>query len=159
MSAIPAIRIERARDTDIEALSALLGQLFEIESDFAADRTKQCRGLELLLAQPDDRAAVMIARSDDDTVIGMASAQIVISTAEGAPSAWIEDVFVRDARRGEGIARLLVGELLTWAQARGATRAQLLADEANTRALGFYGHLGWRATELSAWRFSLPGRG
>ena len=35
---------------------------------------------------------------------------------------------------------------------------QLLADRANTLALGFYGHLGWRATELSAWRLFLPGR-
>ena len=157
MSAIPAIRIERARSTDIAALSALLGQLFEIESDFAADRTKQRRGLELLLAQPDDRAAVMVARSVDETVIGMASAQIVVSSAEGAPSAWIEDVFVHDTRRGEGIGRLLLGELLKWARARGATRAQLLADQANTLALGFYAHLGWRATQLSAWRLFVPG--
>ena len=125
-----------------------------IESDFSADRSKQRRGLELLLSQPDDRAVVMVARSAD-RVVGMASAQLVISTAEGAPSAWIEDVVVQRNLRGQGIARLLLRELLAWARQHGATRAQLLADNANRPALDFYRHIGWRSTQLSAWRCSL----
>lgn len=155
MSDIQSIRIERARNADVPALIELLAALFAIESDFSADRAKQCQGLELLLAQPDDRAVLLVARSDDGRAVGMASAQLVISTAQGGPSAWIEDVVVQRALRGQGIARLLLSELLAWAQRHGATRAQLLADNANTPALDFYRHIGWEPTQLSAWRRSL----
>ena len=158
MPAIQSIRIERACDADIPALIELLAALFAIESDFAADRARQRRGIELLLAQPDDRAVLLVARSHDGTAAGMASAQLVISTAAGAPSAWIEDVVVRQTLRGQGIARLLLQELLAWAQRHGATRAQLLADNANTPALDFYRHIGWQPTQLSAWRRFLQDR-
>jgi ribosomal protein S18 acetylase RimI-like enzyme len=150
------ISIERARSADIPALIELLAALFTIESDFIPDRARQRRGLELLLAQPDDRAVLLVARSNGGVVAGMASAQLVISTAEGAPSAWIEDVVVQKSLRGRGIARLLLQELLAWAQRHGATRAQLLADKANTPALDFYRRIGWQPTQLSAWRRLLP---
>ena len=158
MPAFQSIRIERARNEDIPALIELLAELFAIESDFAPDRARQRRGLELLLAQPDDRALPLVARSNDGAAVGMASAQLVISTAEGAPSAWIEDVVVRQALRGQGIAKLLLQELLAWAQGHGATRAQLLADGANSPALDFYRHIGWQPTQLSAWRRLLQDR-
>ena len=152
MSAVQPIRIGRASDTDIPALIELLAALFAIEGDFSADRSKQRGGLELLLSQPDDRAVVLVASTDDGKVAGMSSAQLVISTAEGAPSAWIEDVVVRQSLRGQGIARLLLQEVLAWAQRHGATRAQLLADNTNTPALDFYRHIGWQPTRLFAWR-------
>jgi ribosomal protein S18 acetylase RimI-like enzyme len=151
---IQSIRIERAHDADVPALIDLLAELFAIESDFSADGTKQRRGLAMLLSQPENRAVVMVARSAG-RVVGMASAQLVISTAEGAASAWIEDVVVRRNLRGQGIARLLLRELLAWARRQGATRAQLLADNANQPALDFYRHIGWMPTQLSAWRCSL----
>ena len=154
MPASRSIHIERALEADVPALIELLAELFAIESDFSADRSKQRRGLELLLSQPDDRAVVMVARSAD-RVVGMASAQLVISTAEGAASAWIEDVVVRKDLRGQGVARLLLQDLLAWAERHGATRAQLLADNANRPALDFYRHIGWQPTQLAAWRRSL----
>lgn len=155
MPATQSVRIERASHADMPALIELLATLFAIESDFAPDHAKQRRGLELLLAQPDDRAVLLVARSNDGAPVGMASAQLVISTAQGAPSAWIEDVVVRQALRSQGIARSLIRELLAWAQRHGATRMQLLADNANVPALDFYRHTGWQPTQLSAWRLLL----
>jgi ribosomal protein S18 acetylase RimI-like enzyme len=152
VSAVPPIRIERARNADVPALIELLAALFAIESDFSEDRPKQRRGLELLLSQPDDRAVLLVARANDGKAVGMVSAQLVISTAQGAPSAWIEDVVVQQSLRGQGIARLLLQEVLAWAQRHGATRAQLLADNTNTPALNFYRHIGWQPTQLFAWR-------
>ena len=152
MPALQSIRIERARNADVSALIELLAVLFAIESDFVPDHARQRRGLELLLTQPDDRALLLVARSNDGAAVGMASAQLVISTAEGAASAWIEDVVVRQSLRGQGIARLLLQELLAWAQRHGATRAQLVADNANKPALDFYRHIGWQPTQLLAWR-------
>jgi GNAT superfamily N-acetyltransferase len=85
----------------------------------------------------------------------MVSAQLVISTAEGAPSAWVEDMVVRADCRGEGLGRALLEALLAWAADQGATRAQLLVDLDNAPALGYYQHLGWQATKLAARRVSL----
>ena len=152
MVAEPSYRIERARPQDMPALVALLDTLFAIEADFSPDRAKQQRGLELLLAQPDDRASVLVARAPNGKVIGMASAQLVISTAEGAASAWIEDVVVQESFRGQGVARLLLDGLADWASRHDATRMQLLADNANAPALAFYRRLGWQATQLGAWK-------
>ena len=152
MSAVDPIHIVRAGNADVPALIELLAALLAIENDFSVDRSKQRRGLELLLSQPDDRAVVLVARMGDGMVAGMASAQLVISTAEGALSAWVEDVVVRQSLRGQGIARLLLQEVISWAQRHGATRAQLLADNTNTLALDFYRHIGWQPTQLFAWR-------
>ena len=157
MTDFPPTRIRPAAPDDIPDLIDLLAGLFAIESDFVPDRLRQRRGLELLLAQPADRALVLVACSGN-AVAGMASAQLIVSTAQGSMSAWIEDVVVRDSLRRRGIAKALLNGLLDWAVHHGATRAQLLADNGNATALDFYRHLGWRPTQLSAWRRSLHAR-
>ncbi len=138
---------------DIPELIELLGVLFSIEQDFTPDTEKQQRGLATLLASPQGHVA--IARDDVGRAIGMVTAQLVISTAEGAPSAWIEDVVIREEWRGKGLGRLLLDTALNWARAQGATRAQLLADLDNTPALAFYNRLGWQPTRLGARRLML----
>lgn len=143
---------------DLPALVALLAELFTIEQDFAPDPAKQRAGLEQLIAAG-DRAAVLAARDGAGAVIGMVTAQLVISTAEGAPSAWIEDMVVaRNFRRG-GVGRALLEAALAWAKARGATRAQLLVDLDNAPALAWYERLGWQPTRLAARRLYLQGAG
>ncbi len=146
--------IEPAVYADVPALVSLLAQLFSIERDFAIDSRRQQRGLELLIAQSPEHSVVMVARDDRRSAIAMASAQLAISTAEGAPSAWIEDVVVAPEYRRKGIGRALLQSLLDWAEAQGATRAQLLADQANEPALEFYRRLGWTRTQFIALRRS-----
>jgi GNAT superfamily N-acetyltransferase len=151
---MPDFTIGSARVEDIPALQALLGALFAIEVDFRPDPDRQCRGLALLLEDP-DRAVVMTARDPSGAAIAMASAQLVVSTAEGARSAWIEDVVVAEGWRGRGIGSVLLSAVLGWAREKGATRAQLLADRTNAPALDFYRRLGWQSTQLGAWRIGL----
>ena len=51
--------IRRAAPADIDAMAALLAELFEIEDDFMIDSEKQKRGLSLLLE--DAEAVVLVA--------------------------------------------------------------------------------------------------
>lgn len=146
-------RITTATAADIPELIGLLGILFAIEQDFTPDVEKQRRGLSSLLASPFGHAA--IARDAEGRAIGLATAQLVISTAEGAPSAWIEDVVIDAEWRGKGLGRALLAYVLQWARSQGATRAQLLADLDNAPALEFYEHLGWQSTRLGARRLML----
>ena len=145
------LQIERALEADIPALLDLLQSLFAIEKDFAFDARRQQRGLQALIRASEDRSILLVARVDG-AVAGMASGQLVISTAEGAPSVWIEDVVVAQDARGKGVGRELLNGIVAWARSQGATRAQLLADRNNPAALSFYAHCGMDSTDLVALR-------
>jgi len=140
------VSIRRATSRDLDALVRLLGVLFSIEADFAPDVERQRRGLAMLLATP-ERAAVLVAERAG-AVAGMVTAQLVVSTAEGGPSALVEDMVVEANERRHGVGRALLAAAEAWAAERGATRLQLLADRENAPALRFYERLGWRWTQL-----------
>jgi ribosomal protein S18 acetylase RimI-like enzyme len=137
------VRAGRADDADV--LIPLLGELFALEG-FAVDPVCQRRGLEEMLSG-DSRRCVWVAQ-DAGEIVGMCTGQVVISTAEGGEAALVEDVIVREDRRGRGIGRMLIGAVERWARQRGIRRLQLLAAAGNTRALGFYGRLGWHPTNM-----------
>ena len=145
------ITIVSANAGDIEALVALLNVLFSIEQDFCPNETAQRNGLKLLLDNP-NQGQIFVARHQDAGVVGMVSAQLVISTAMGAPSAWIEDMVVREQFRGQGVGKALLEKAKDWAKAKGAKRVQLVADADNAAALNFYKHLDWQPTRLFAWK-------
>jgi GNAT superfamily N-acetyltransferase len=145
------ITADHAQSSDINALVGLLNALFSIEQDFTPNESAQRRGLELLLARP-DHGQIFVARHPVEGVIGMVSAQLVISTAIGAPSAWIEDMVVHEKFRGQGVGKLLLDQVRKWAISKGAGRIQLLADADNAPALDFYQHLDWQPTRLFAWK-------
>ncbi|MEY3743522.1 MAG: hypothetical protein RLZZ541_577 [Pseudomonadota bacterium] len=144
----------QAQSTDIADLVCLLATLFSIEQDFNPDFSNQEKGLALLIRSP-NTGTICVAKNTNGKVIGMVSAQLVISTAQGTPSAWVEDMVVEEAYRGKGIGKQLLQRALDWAKAKGATRAQLLVDLSNGEALGYYQHLQWEPTQLQARRIFL----
>jgi ribosomal protein S18 acetylase RimI-like enzyme len=152
MTATAIIRTARARDQ--EALVELLGLLFALEADFAADAGRQRRGLAKLMAKSRNRLILVAERAG--AVVGMATAQALISTAEGGPALLLEDVVVRPAARGQGIGRALLARVEAWGLGLGATRMQLLADRDNAPAFEFYRACGFHPTNLVCLRRSLP---
>ncbi|HEY0268057.1 MAG TPA: GNAT family N-acetyltransferase [Methyloradius sp.] len=144
-----SIIFDDAQLSDIPALIELLNDLFSIEKDFKPDSEKQFRGLKMLIESP-ATGVIKVARDSQTKVVGMVSAQLVISTAQGAPSAWVEDMIVSKTYRAGGVGKQLLAEAITWAKSKGATRAQLLVDMENIPALGYYAHLGWQSTQLQA---------
>jgi GNAT superfamily N-acetyltransferase len=76
------------------------------------------------------------------------------------PSTWVatedcylEDLFVADAARGQGLGRALIDDLIRLARAKGWARLYWHTNEANTRARTLYdqyvasdGHLRYRMT-------------
>ena len=143
-----------ANIADIDDLVSLLSDLFTIEKDFSPDLSKQKKGLELIIKNR-NTATVQVAKNAAGKVIGMVTAQLVISTAQGAASAWIEDMVIHSSYRGRGIGKKLLQRTLDWAKENGATRAQLLVDIENSEALGYYEHLNWESTQLNARRVFL----
>ena len=125
-----------------------------MKKDFEPDTTKQIIGLKQLINNS-MHGVIKVARNSEGYSVGMVSAQLVISTAQGAMSAWVEDMIVSKNYRAEGLGRALLDEVLLWAKEKGATRAQLLVDIDNIPAIGYYQHLGWETTQLQARRIFL----
>jgi GNAT superfamily N-acetyltransferase len=142
------VQVRPATEADLPGLVELLQVLFAIEADFQLDPERQRRGLLAMLTQPDQR--VVLVAVGDGQVVGMATGQLVISTAEGGAACVVEDVVVAAAWRGHGIGGWLLDQLSCWARKHGATRLQLVADRENEAALRFYDRRGWRRTRLVA---------
>lgn len=143
--------IRHATSDDIDGMCGLLSELFSIESDFSPDREKQARGLELLLNDTSGSSSVLVAERGSE-IIGMCSAQTLISTAEGGPVGLLEDLIVRKDHRGKGIGSGLLSEIAGWCATKNISRLQLLRDTDNTGALRFYTGNGWTDTRLVCMR-------
>ncbi len=143
--------VRPARADDIPGMCGLLAELFSIESDFSPDRLKQARGLDLLLNDSSGLSIVFVAEEDGE-IVGMCSAQTLVSTAEGGPVALLEDVIVRKQHRGKGIGKMLLSKVAGWCAEKSISRLQLLRDADNIDALKFYDVNGWSDTSLLCMR-------
>jgi ribosomal protein S18 acetylase RimI-like enzyme len=141
------VRIRDARPEDVDALVGLLAELFSIEADFVVDETRQRRGVQLMLDGGGTQRSVRVAEAAG-RVVGMCTAQLLISTAEGGLAAQVEDLVVAAPCRGKGVGRRLMASIEDWACGLGVTRLQLLADRTNTAGVGFYDRIGWQPTRL-----------
>jgi GNAT superfamily N-acetyltransferase len=141
------ITVRPARPGDIPRMSDLLDELFSLESDFEPDLEKQVKGLSMLVTDPAGTSLVLVALIQGQ-VIGMATVQTLVSTAEGGRVGLVEDVIVDRDFRGSGIGTRLLDHVLTWCEARRISRVQLLADRENSLSLSFYASRGWSGTSL-----------
>ena len=151
---MPQLAVRTARTEDLPALVSLLAELFALEPDFAVDPARQRRGLELLL-EDRLRRTVIVAEAGG-TILGMVTGQLVVSTAEGAASVWVEDMVVTERARRGGVGKRLLRAVEEWGKARGATRLSLLADRENAAALAFYAARGWSGTRMVCLRRRAP---
>ncbi len=132
-------------------MSELLSALFTIESDFTSNREKQVQGLRALVADLPGKTLVLVA-INNGTVIGMATIQTLISTAEGGRVGLIEDVIVGKEHRRRGVGTLLIAGIVDWSKKVRLKRLQLLADLDNQPALDFYSSQRWISTRLTCMR-------
>ena len=146
-------RIEPATAADIPQLADLLTVLFSQEADFHPDREKQTRGLRLIVDAP-QRGRIFVARVGE-TIVGMVSLLFTISTAEGAPVCWLEDMVVRPDQRGKGLGSRLLQHALNYARASGLARITLLTDRTNAQATRFYQRHGFCGSEMTPLRLHL----
>lgn len=143
---VPNYLIRRADYNDIGSLTRLLRILFSLETDFVADESKQRSGLAMMLSDPDNRC--VMAAELNEKIVGMCTAQLLVSTAEGGVAALIEDLVVDNGFRRRGIGKNLLLSIESWAAEKGARRLELLADRNNSQALEFYKKMNWKYTRL-----------
>ena len=81
--------------------------------------------------------------------IGFALYFFTFSTFEGAPTLYLEDVFVEPAERGRGVGTMLLARLARAALDRGCRRMEWTALDWNVSAREFYENLG--AKPMTSW--------
>lgn len=148
------IIIRTARPEDIPRMCDLLDELFSIESDFEPDIEKQVKGLSMLMTDPAGTSLVLVAVAQGQ-IVGMATVQALVSTAEGGRVGLVEDVVVDSRFRCRGVGTMLLARMIDWARGNKFTRLQLLADRTNHVAVDFYCSRGWSATSLNCMRVML----
>jgi GNAT superfamily N-acetyltransferase len=145
--------IEAATLDDVSQLADLLAILFTQEADFRPDREKQMRGLRRIVEAP-ERGRIFVARIDGE-IVGMVSLLFTISTAEGEPVCWLEDMVVRPEQRGKGLGSRLLQYAVHYAKANGFVRITLLTDRTNENAVRLYQRHGFRTSEMTPLRLYL----
>ncbi|WAC22139.1 N-acetyltransferase family protein [Blastomonas sp. SL216] len=75
-------------------------------------------------------------------IVGLALWFLTYSTWTGAPSLYLEDLFVADTARGTGTGRALLTALAREAKARGCARMDWAVLDWNEKAREFYTHIG-----------------
>ena len=145
--ALEPVKIRKALFEDIPEMVSLLGELFSIEADFIFDEQVQTKGLALFLKDPEMRC-IMVASKKGEKVVGMATAQLLVSTAKGSLVALVEDVVVSAPYHGHGIGHQIMVALEQWVKRHGGKRLQLLADKENRTGIDFYEREDWSKTSL-----------
>jgi GNAT superfamily N-acetyltransferase len=138
---VAAITIRTARPADLELIAQLIHELAEFErlSD-AVVFDEATLGHHLFGDRP--CAEVLIAEDADSTALGFALYFHTFSTFLGRPGLYLEDLYVREAARGQGVGRALLQRLARLAVERECGRLEWAVLDWNAGAIAFYRSLG-----------------
>jgi ribosomal protein S18 acetylase RimI-like enzyme len=148
----PSATVREGRETDVEAIVAMVRELAEYER--AADQVhltaEQLHRALFAGAAPDGSpAAYLLVAEEGDEIVGFALWFLNFSTWEGVHGIYLEDLYVKPERRGSGAGRALLTALARIARDRGYARVEWSVLSWNEPAIGFYRRIG--ATPLEEW--------
>jgi ribosomal protein S18 acetylase RimI-like enzyme len=140
--------IRSVRAEDLAEVLALTARL----ADFPLPPGRTSREIALadhplLRAQvdtPRDDVLFLLAEDEPGIPLGTIFTNTKLDYFTAAPIAYVEVLAVAESAAGRGIAKRLMQETESWARARGLARVDLMVFSVNTRARGFYEHLGYR---------------
>ncbi len=141
------IRIEAAEPADVPTILRLIRELAEFEHLLDQVTASEAQLHEGLFG-PRPGAEVVMARLGDE-VVGFALYFQSFSTFLGKPGLYLEDLYVRQAFRGQGHGAAMLRHLARTALERGCGRFEWAVLNWNQRAIDFYEALG--AKRLGEW--------
>jgi len=100
-----------------------------------------------------EASRLLVARDDDGTIVG--SLTLVLFRIPTAVRAWIEDVVVDEAARGQGVGEALNREALRIAAEAGARTVDLTSRPSREAANRLYQRIGFEQRETNVYRYEL----
>lgn len=139
--------VRRIRPDDLDRAVELVHELAAYEK--AADECHlTVEQLRTALFGPEPKLFGHVAEAGGE-VVGVALWFLNFSTWDGVHGIYLEDLFVRPARRGSGLGRALLAALAQECVTQGYSRLQWSVLDWNTPSIGFYESLG--AEPLAEW--------
>jgi len=106
-----------------------------------------------LVASP--ATTVFLARAEDDTIVGTLT--LCTFRIPTGVRAWIEDVVVDDAARGQGTGKALTVAALEEAHRRGARTVDLTSRPSREAANRLYRAIGFQQRDTNVYRYEIGG--
>ncbi len=138
--------LDQVTDEVVEAFARLLPQLSSSAPPLDRAALEQLVGAEATM--------VLVARSAG-RITGTLS--LVVFRIPTGVRAWIEDVIVDEAARGQGVGRTLTEEAVRLAAAAGARTVNLTTRPAREAAGRMYERVGFHARSTRVYRYPLSG--
>jgi GNAT superfamily N-acetyltransferase len=141
MSSSPRVWI--AGLDEAEAVARLLVQFRDhMGRDWPSDNAFLA-SVERLLEDPSTEF-LLAAPNDDAPPAGVCQLRFRFGIWLAGLDCWLEDLYVTEAARGDGVGAALVGLAIDRARERGAKRVELDVSDANAPALALYERFGFR---------------
>jgi ribosomal protein S18 acetylase RimI-like enzyme len=141
------ISVEAAESVDdglVAAVAALIPQL---------SRSSPAPSKEALSRIVADPGATLFVARDEERVVGMLT--LITFEIPTAVRAWIEDVVVDEAGRGQGVGAALVQAALERSAERGARTVDLTSRPDREAANRLYVRMGFEARKTNVYRHNL----
>jgi ribosomal protein S18 acetylase RimI-like enzyme len=135
--------LDEVTDEVVEAFERLLPQL--------SSSAKQLDAAAIAAVAASPAVTVLLARSDG-RIVG--SLSLVMFRIPTGLRAWIEDVVVDEAARGQGIGSVLTKEALRLAEAAGARTVDLSTRPSRVAAGRLYEREGFKQRETRMYRYA-----
>ncbi|WP_243121520.1 GNAT family N-acetyltransferase [Anaerotruncus rubiinfantis] len=148
---MPPIQIIPASETDIDTVCGLYKELFSAMADLQPDSFRHAQQDPAFLRAviTGSRSDLLVAR-DGKMAVGFALLQEQSTPSYGClvphRYAYLMDLAVHTARRGEGIGSALIAASESWARQRGLDYLELNVLEENIRAASLYESYGFSPT-------------
>jgi len=84
--------------------------------------------------------AILVMRGD--TRIGFATYYFTFSTFLGKPGLWLDDLYIVEEERGNGVGTALLKHLASIAQEAGCVRIDWIVNQSNSKGIAFYQRIG-----------------
>ncbi len=150
MSVSPEVELRDATHSDETAFRSLWSEYLAFYKVDLAPEVTAATWVRLMDPASPVKARLAVL---DDTVQGFAIRLHHPSTWVATEDCYLEDLYVADAARGQGLGRALIDDLITLARAKGCARLYWHTNEGNTRARALYdqyvasdGHIRYRMT-------------
>jgi GNAT superfamily N-acetyltransferase len=142
-----SIQLRTATPSDATTIHQLVFELASYEREPQAVQATPATFEAQLRAERPPFECILAER--DGQVLGFTLFFPNYSTWRGQPGIWIEEIYVRPAFRGQGVARALLERVVALARQRGCGRVDFSVLNWNELAHGFYRRLG--AAPMSDW--------
>ena len=145
------VRLGRADDR--EQIIALIASLMRMEGARPQPKPVMQRMFNDVMARS-DRMTFLVAECDGQ-IVGTLTMVFAYSTWSACPMVNIEDFFVREDYRRQGVGTALIKEVKRIARTRGCRRADLYVLEHNAAAQRLYRKQGFEETEYRLYTIHL----